>query len=95
MTPTRSVLEGTWSGYTSAQSRVAHRRVYHIAGWRKLRAWAEKTHAITFTDGTQLYISVRDCAPHERVKQIHGYDSLIDSCRDHGVTSVADLPRRP
>lgn len=86
----RFIIEGTWSGYHSGQERVAHRTV-HKASWKKLRAWAEKTHAIRYTDGTCLYLSVRDCKPRERVVQIKSYDSLIQDCAHYGVDSVSDL----
>jgi len=86
----RFIIEGEWSGYRSSQQRVVHRTV-HGGGYKKLREWAEKTHAISYTDGTQLYISVRDCKPREKVKEIHGYDSLIKECAYHDVNSVAAL----
>ena len=86
----RYVIEGEWSGYTSGQQRVVHRTV-HPASFKKLRAWVEKSRAIHFTDGTSLYLRVRDCKPRERVQQIHGYDSLIASCQLHDVHSVAAL----
>ena len=90
----RFIIEGEWSGYRSSQQRVVHRTV-HQPGFKKLRAWAEQTHAITYTDGTQLYLRVRDCKPRERVVQIHGYDSLIQDCAFHNVSKVADLHSKP
>jgi hypothetical protein len=30
-----------------------------------------------FSDGTYLYITVRDAKPRERVTEIHGYDRLL------------------
>ena len=87
----RFIIEGEWSGYTSNQRHVVHRRV-HSKALKKLRAWAEKTHAIYFTDGTALCLKVRGCKPRERVDEIHGYDSLIDDCSYHNVNSVAALP---
>lgn len=88
----RFVIEGEWSGYRSSQQRVVHRTV-HAGSYRQLRAWADKTHAIYYTDGTALYLSVRDVEPRERVKEIHGYDSLIRDCANAGVTSVMELQR--
>ena len=85
------VIEGEWSGYNSSQARVVHRTV-HKAAFKKLRAWAEKTHGIRYTDGTMLYITVRDTKPRERVVEIHGYDSLIADCAHHDVASVDALP---
>ena len=86
----RFIIEGEWSGYHSGQRRVVHRTV-HSASFKKLRAWAEKTHGIRYTDGTMLYLTVRNCKPRERVKQILGYVELIDKCALHDVDSVAAL----
>lgn len=91
---TRFIIEGEWSGYRSSQQRIVHRTV-HAPAYKKLREWAERTHAITYTDGTSLFIRVRDCKPRERVKEIHGYDSLIRDCAFHNVDSVAALPSKP
>ena len=89
----RFIIEGTWSGYVSSQSRVVHRQVYPGAR-KKLRAWAESTYGISYTDGTALHLSVRDCKPRERVKEVRGYSSLIEDCAYHGVNAVAALPAR-
>ena len=86
----RFIIEGVWSGYTSNQSRVVHRKV-HIGAYKNLRAWAERVRSILFTDGTSLYITVRSCKPRERIKQIRGYDDLIDGCETYDVDSVAAL----
>lgn len=88
----RYIIEGEWSGYHSGQTRVVHRTV-HGRSYKKLRDFAESAHSIGFTDGTSLRLSVRDCKPRERVKEINGYGSLINDCCYHGVTSVAALPR--
>lgn len=84
----RFVIEGEWSGYTSVQRRVVHRTVHEDPG---LRTWARHTHAITYTDGTQLELNCFDVDTTEPVKEIHGYDSLIRDCREQNVTSVAAL----
>ena len=85
----RWILEGRWSGYTSSQSRIAHREV--ISGLPKLRAAIEAAHGIRYTDGTMLILSVRDAKPRERVQAINGYNSLIRDCAHYGVWSVAKL----
>lgn len=90
-TPKRFIIEGEWSGYTSNQRRVVHRKVY-AGSRRRLREWAEKTHAIRHTDGTCLVLSVRDCKQRENVAEINGYTSLIEDCFNCGVNAVADLP---
>lgn len=86
----RFIIEGEWSGYTSSQQRVVHRTV-HSTAFKRLRAWAEKAHAIHYTNGTALFLRVRDCKPRERVQQIHGYDSLIQDCYFYNVVSVDAL----
>lgn len=88
----RFVIEGTWSGYTSAQSRVVHRSV-HDGAFKRLRAWAAATPGIRFTDGTMLFISVRDAKPRERVQCINGYGDLIRDCAHYLVASVDGLAR--
>lgn len=90
MSSPRFVIEGEWSGYRSSQQKVVHRSV-HAGSEKKLRAWAEKAYAITYTDGTTLRISVRDCAPRERVKQQLGYMTLIRDCAYHNVSSIDAL----
>lgn len=86
----RFIIEGTWLGYRSSQDRVVHRTV-HNGSQKKLRAWAEKTFAIHYTDGTRLQLAVRDCRPRERVEEIRGYTKLIDDCSYHDVNSVEAL----
>lgn len=93
MTANRFVIEGEWTGYVSRQQRVVHRKVYE-GSRKKLREWAERTHAIYYTDGTALHLTVRDCKPRERVSEIDGYTRLIEDCWHFNVTSVANLPPR-
>jgi hypothetical protein len=87
----RWVLEGEWSGYTSSQRRVVHRQAIG-SGFSDFRAWCERIHAIRYTDGTTLVLSVRDAEPRERVVEINGYGSLIRDCFRHKVSNVDDLP---
>ncbi len=87
----RFVVEGTWSGYTSNQRRIVHRTV-HKASERRLRNWLTRHSSISYTDGTFLCLSVRDCKPYERVRGIvNGYGSLIRDCVWHDVSSVHAL----
>lgn len=86
----RFIIEGEWIGYRSSQDRVVHRTV-HQGAYKKLRAWAEKTHAIYYSDGTRLILSVRDCKPRERVKEIRGYTKLINDCAHYDVNTVDAL----
>jgi hypothetical protein len=86
----RWVLEGEWSGYTSAQRRVAHREV--IQGMPKMRAAIKAAGCITYTDGTTLSLTTRDAKPREKVVPHLGYSSLIRDCVHYGIWRVADLP---
>ena len=90
MSAPRFIIEGEWSGYISAQRRVVHRTV-HAGAFKKLRAWAEKTHGIRFTDGTMLHLNVRNAKPRERVPQINAYGSLISDCQFYDADSVSAL----
>ncbi|WP_369050483.1 hypothetical protein [Burkholderia gladioli] len=87
---TRFIIECTWTGYTSSQQKVVHRSVHPIAE-KKLRAWAENTYCIRYTDGTALVLEVRDCKPRERVDVRAGYMKLIRDCAHYGVSSVEAL----
>jgi hypothetical protein len=46
----RYILEGEWSGYTSAQRRICHRRVVGEAIVKQIRE--QNLHSIRFTDNT-------------------------------------------
>lgn len=87
----RFVIEGEWTGYTSAQRRVVHRTV-HAGTEKRLREWVDKTRAIRYSDGTSLVLSVRNCGPRERITEIRGYSTLIANCVRHNVATVDDLP---
>lgn len=64
----RYILEGTWSGYNSGQRRIVHRQIIHKP---------VSLSCIRYTDGTTLDIGIRPAKKGERVKEIHGYTSLI------------------
>lgn len=87
----RFVIEGEWTGYTRAQTHVVHRTVTTM---RHVAEWFQEHRIISFTDGTSLHISVRKAEPRERVKEIHGYDELLDNCRMEKVDSVNALVDR-
>jgi hypothetical protein len=84
------VLEGEWSGYTSAQRQIVHREV--ITGKRVTRLKA--LHGIRYTDGTMLYLHVREAKPREAVQPKDGYGSLIRQAERMigSVINVADMP---
>lgn len=86
----RYVLEGEWSGYTSSQQRVVHREVVS----KKLADQAKQLHNIVYTDGTSLYVRVREAKPREQIQHIdHAYGSLIREAIAKGGSRVlvADL----
>lgn len=67
------VLEGEWSGYTSAQRHIVHREIVDSKRADRLR----RIHKIPFSDGTWLLLSIRAAAPREKVAEVLGYRSLI------------------
>lgn len=87
----RHVLEGEWTGYTSAQRQVVHREIISAA-----RAKSLKVRAIVYTDGTSLLLRIRPAEPRETITEKHGYTSLIRDAELHGAGKsrvlVADLP---
>ena len=60
----RHVIEGTWSGYRASQEHVVHRVVTTN---KSLINWVKRIQTITFTDGTYLYLAVREAKLRERV----------------------------
>lgn len=81
---TRYVLEGEWTGYSSAQRRVVHREV--VSGKRAERL--KSLRAIVYTDGTSLLLWVREAKPREKVETINGYGSLIRKAEALGKSRV-------
>ena len=80
----RFIIEGEWAGYTSAQRRVVHREVVDKSSAEK----AKKLHAIVYTDGTSLLVSVREAAPREKIAAILSYRSLIRDAMALGKSRV-------
>ena len=87
MSRRRYVIEGTWSGYTSSQERVAHRAVTTSPGRY------EQLRTIIYTDGTALWITIRPCTHRERVKEIRGYTELVEKAvrLKKATVTVAEL----
>lgn len=85
----RYVLEGTWTGYVSRQSRVVHREIITKKRADKLR----HMHKIVYTDGTALLLHVREAEYREQVREIFSYRELIRDAEAKGgnVVCVADL----
>lgn len=78
----RFILEGTWTGYVSRQSRVVHREVVSAKRAERLK----KLHKIVYTDGTALLIFVREAEPRERVETSLSYRELINEAERSGKT---------
>lgn len=93
----RFVVEGEWTGYTSAQQRVVHREIITS----KRRDALKKLHAIVFADGTSLLISIRVLNAREHVPEIDRYGALIRLAETHGGDRVlvselrAEMARQP
>jgi hypothetical protein len=85
----RFILEGTWTGYVSRQSRVVHREVLTEKRAESLKG----LHKIVYTDGTALLISIREAGHREKIVPVNSYGELIRDAERHGgnVVMVADL----
>ena len=84
----RYILEGTWSGYASSQSRVVHKV---IISEKKAKEIEKHLPSIRYTDGTSLYLRTLPAKKREQVQEIHGYDGLIADCLSQGVNNVEAL----
>lgn len=86
---TRFILEGTWTGYTSSQSRICHREVISSKRADRLKT----LHKVVYTDGTSLIIHIREAGFREKIVPNHSYRELICDAERHGgsVVKVADL----
>lgn len=80
----RFIIEGEWTGYTSAQQRVVHRTVVDD----KFAAKAKALKAIVYTDGTSLLIRIRKAEPREKVRVSDTYSALIREAAATGKARV-------
>lgn len=90
----RWIIECEWSGYTSGQRRICHRKV--ITNKRAAERLGS-LHTVQFTDGTTMSVTVRPCTLREKVEERNGYGSLLDDLTFAGFTgfaNVADLIAR-
>lgn len=87
----RYILEGEWTGYTSAQRKVVHREVIPQARYKPL----SKLHAIRFTDGTSLILSMRPAAARQRVQEVRAYEALIREAERAGQSIYVVTPKPP
>lgn len=81
----RYVLEAIWSGYNSSQIKPCHRIVL-----RNPKEY-ENIKRIIFTDGTYMSINIRPCLDREKIKEIHGYDSLFDDIICQNLTGFINV----
>lgn len=90
--PQAYILEGTWTGYTSAQTRIVHREV--ISDPKRI-ANLKTLHEIVYTDGTALLLHLREEPQGDPVKKMDGYGSLIRQAEKefpgHPVVYVSKL----
>jgi len=82
---TRFILEGEWTGYTSAQRQIVHREILSdgTANGRAFLEGLKNLHAIVYTDGTSLLLSLRQAKPREQVTENKGYYTLIRDALHH------------
>lgn len=87
----RYVLEGTWSGYTFSQRRVVHREVISAKRAERLKI----LRGITYTDGTSLWIKIREATHREKITPKDSYGKLIREAEATGKSwvNVADLQK--
>ncbi len=81
-------IEGEWSGYTSSQRHVVHRK---YTTDRLLAEQVKKLNFIVFTDGTTLNLRVSESNGGVKEREIDGYSSLIADCLSQNVNTVAAL----
>ena len=85
----RWLITGTWSGYSSSQSRVCHSEVVSD---EKLAKAVSNMGGIQFTDGTWLSLNVRELGYREKVaKGQNSYGKLSRECAEKNVNSVEAL----
>jgi len=91
MSRIRYEITGEWSGPRSPAGNYTafqHREVTTS----KSRADACRDKSILYTDGTRLFLSVRQLNKGERSGKIcNGYGNLINQCIREGKWSVAEL----
>ncbi len=85
------MIEGTWSGYRSSQSRVCHRE--YTKDVKRVEA-IKNLGSIGYTDNTWLYLTVEEVTGlhwrHRRPTN-HQYRQLIDKCLSEKKNMVVDL----
>ncbi len=85
------LIEGVWSGYTSSQRHVVHRKYTTDEAFA---AQVKALHWILFTDGTTLDLTVSENNGAVRQREVDGYGSLIRDCVREGVNTVYALQKK-
>ena len=88
----RYILEGEWSVYHSGQRHVVHKTILSNLQFKKINE--QKLSYIRYSDGTYLSLRVIGLKSRERIKEIHGYDSLINDCLFYQCNSVDELIKK-
>lgn len=86
----RYVLEANWHGYRSSQDHAVHREVISPKKAEMMRDLV----GVRFTDGTTMYVTVREAKYREKVSPIIGYREVLDSCyynKRKGVVNVMEV----
>lgn len=84
----RWLLEGEWTGYTSAQRKIVHREI--VRDFKRARRLQE-LRCIVYTDGTSLLLNLRELTPREKAdREILGYTSLIRDAEKSGESRLMD-----
>lgn len=87
MNEKRYVVECVWSGYRASQSCPCHRMVETRRRAKRLT----KISTVAFTDGTTMSVAVRPALPRERVKEINGYNQLLDDILSVGLEGFVTI----
>lgn len=83
----RFLVEATWSGYRSSQSRVCHREIIH----KRMAERLKKVVGFRFSDGTNMTLEVRQCKPREKVAAILGYSRVIHNASYKQLEGFLDI----
>lgn len=84
------IVECTWSGYKPGNEKVCHRSLIPVAQAVAL----QRLHAVRFTDGTYMTVTVRRRLKNEPVVEIRRYDKVLEEAwrkNAAGSVSVMDL----
>ncbi len=87
----KHVVECVWTGY---RGQLVPCHCVVIRYKREIQALS-KIHTIGFTDNTSMSVTMRPKKPREKVREIHGYDRLLDKCVHAGLTGFVHVNQIP